>query len=81
MPNCFVEGWFAVIGPAKLPPVDVKRVNTTFAAAFVAPEVREAMAEKGSLITVSAPEFAAQYFRSESARYAAIVKKIGLESQ
>lgn len=81
MPNYLVEGWFAVIGPARLPPAEVKRVNAAFAAAFAAPEVREAMAKQGNVINVSTPEFAAQYFRSESAKYAAIVKKIGLEPQ
>lgn len=81
MPNYLVEGWFAVIGPAKLPQADVKRINAAFAAAFAAPEVREAMAKQGNTINVGTPEQAAQYFRSELAKYAAIVKAIGLEPQ
>jgi tripartite-type tricarboxylate transporter receptor subunit TctC len=81
LPNYLTEGWFAVIGPAKLPAADVRRINAAVAAAFAAPEVREAMAKQGNVINVSTPEFAAQYFRSESAKYAAIVKKIGLEPQ
>ena len=31
LPNYLVEGWFAVIGPAKLPPADVKRIHDAFA--------------------------------------------------
>jgi len=81
MPNYLVEGWFAVIGPARLPPADVKRINAAFAAAFATPEVRDAMAKQGNTIKVSTPEYAAQYFPSELAKYAAIVRKIGLEPQ
>jgi tripartite-type tricarboxylate transporter receptor subunit TctC len=81
MPNYLVEGWFAVIGPAKLPPAEVKRINAAFAAAFATPEVRDAMAKQGNTIHVSTPDYAAQFFRTEMVKYASIVKKVGLEPQ
>jgi tripartite-type tricarboxylate transporter receptor subunit TctC len=81
MPNYLVEGWFGVVGPAKLKPADVARINAAFHAAFAAPDVKEAMAKQGNTINVSTPEYASQYFRSELAKYAAVVKKIGLEPQ
>jgi tripartite-type tricarboxylate transporter receptor subunit TctC len=81
MPNYLVEGWFAVIGPSKLPPAEVKRINAAFIAAFATPEVRDAMAKQGNTINVSTPESAAQYFRTEMTKYASIVKKLGLEPQ
>ena len=81
MPNYLVEGWFAVIGPPKLPAADVKRINAAFVAAFATPEVREAMDKQGNTINISTPEYAAKWFPDELAKYAAIVKKIGLEPQ
>ncbi|MEO8304378.1 MAG: tripartite tricarboxylate transporter substrate binding protein [Betaproteobacteria bacterium] len=81
MPNYLVEGWFAVIGPPKLPAADVKRINAAFVAAFATPEVREAMDKQGNTINVSTPEYAAKWFPAELAKYAAIVRKIGLEPQ
>ena len=81
MPNYLVEGWFAVIGPARLPPTDVKRINAAFVAAFAMPEVREAMAKQGNTINVSTSDYATQFFRSEMTKYASIVKKVGLEPQ
>ena len=81
MPGYLVEGWFAIIGPAKLPASEVKRINAAVAAAFATPEVREAMAKQGNSISVSTPEFAAHYFRSEMAKYAKLVKKAGIELQ
>lgn len=81
MPNYIVEGWFAVIGPAKLPEADVKRINAAVTAAFASPDVMDAMAKQGNSIAVSTPDHAAHFIRSEMAKYAAIVKKIGLEPQ
>ena len=81
LPNYLVEGWFAVIGPAKMPPADVKRIHDAFATAFATPEVQEAMAKQGNTINVSTPEYANQFFRSELAKYAKLVKKAGIELQ
>ena len=81
MPNYIVEGWFAVIGPAKLPEADVKRINAAVATAFASPDVKDAMAKQGNAISVSTPDHAGLFIRSEMAKYAAIVKKIGLEPQ
>jgi tripartite-type tricarboxylate transporter receptor subunit TctC len=75
LPNYSVEGWFAVIGPAKLPPAEVKRVHDAVVAAFTSAEVCEAMDKQGNIIKPSTPEEAAKYFRSEAAKYAALVKK------
>lgn len=81
LPNYLVEGWFAVIGPAKLPPAEVKRVRDAFVAAFASPEVTEAMAKQGNTINVSTTEYASQFFPSELAKYAKLVKKTGIELQ
>ena len=81
IPGYLVEGWFAVIGPAKMSAADVKRINAAFATAFATPEVRETMAKQGNTINVSAPEFAAQFFRDELGKYAKLVKKAGVELQ
>ena len=81
LPRYIVEGWFAVIGPAKLPAADVRRIHDAFAAAFASPEVMDAMARQGNTINVSTPEHAAQFFRSELVKYAELVKQAGVEPQ
>jgi hypothetical protein len=43
--------------------------------------VREAMARQGNTIDVSTPEYAAEYFPKELAKYAALVKKAGVQLQ
>jgi len=79
MPDYLVEGWFAVIGPAKLPPDQVKRIHAGFTAALATPEVKEAMAKQGNVINPTTPEAAAAYFRSEQDKYAKLVKKAGVK--
>ena len=81
LPGYLVEGRFACIGPAKMAPADVKRINEAVAAAFATPEVKEAMAKQGNTISVSTPEYAAKFFPSEMAKYATLVKKSGIEIQ
>ena len=81
LPGYVVEGWFAVVGPAKLPAADVKRIHDAFVAAFASPEVVEAMAKQGNTIAVSTPDAAQRYFVTELAKYAKLVKKAGVELQ
>lgn len=81
LPNYLVEGWFAVVGPARLPATEVKRIHAAVSSAYATPEVREAMAKQGNTINPGTPEAAAQFFRSEMAKYARLVKKAGVELQ
>jgi tripartite-type tricarboxylate transporter receptor subunit TctC len=75
LPNYLIEGWFAVVGPAKLPATEVKRINDAFRAAVAMPEAKEAMAKQGNVINPTTPEEAAAFFKRELDRFAALVKK------
>ena len=75
LPDYDVEGWFAVVGPAKLPAAEVQRVHDAFVKGFGSPEVVEAMARQGNVVKPSSPEDAAKFFRSEAARYAVLARK------
>lgn len=78
LPNYEIEGWFAVLAPAKLPVDQVKRIRDAFVTAFNMPEVKEAMAKQGNVINPTTPEAAVLYFKSEMMRYAALAKKAGI---
>jgi len=81
LPNYVVEAWFAVVGPKGMSASDVKRVHDAVAAAFADPAVKEAMAKQGNVINVSTSAFAKEFFQTELAKYASIVKKAGVEPQ
>jgi len=74
-PSVDIGGWFAFIGPAKLPAAEVKRLNAAILAAFQAPETKDAMAKQENVIHPLSAEASAQYFRSEQERYAKLAKK------
>jgi tripartite-type tricarboxylate transporter receptor subunit TctC len=81
LPNFVVEAWFAVIGPKGMSAANVKKAHDAVVAAFNDPAVKEAMAKQGNTIHVSTTEQAQSAFRTELAKYAALVKKVGLEPQ
>lgn len=81
MPDYIVEAWLAVIGPAKMPADEVKRIHAAFVTAFSAEDVKAAMVKQANTINITAPDKAAEFMKAELAKYAAIVKKIGLEPQ
>lgn len=79
--NFEVEAWFAVIGPKGMSPAVVKKVHEAVVAAFADPAVKETMAKQGNTIRITTPEEARVAFRRELDKYAALVKKVGLEPQ
>ena len=76
-----MEAWFAVIGPKGMAAADVKRVHDAVVAAFNDAVVKDTMAKQGNTIAISSSEQAQRAFQSELTRYAALVKKVGIEPQ
>lgn len=77
-PDVDIAGWFALIGPPKLPAAEVKRLHDAAVAAFAMPEAKEAMAKQENTIAPMTPEASAAFFRSEQERYAKLVKKANI---
>jgi tripartite-type tricarboxylate transporter receptor subunit TctC len=73
------EAWFAVIGPAKMPAAEVKRVRDAFVAAFDSAEVKEAMAKQANSINIQSSAASADFMRAELKKFADLTKKIGLK--
>ena len=79
--NFEVEAWFAVIGPKGVSPAIVRKVHDALVVAFADPAVKDAMAKQGNTVNISSTEHAQMAFRTELAKYAALVKKVKLEPQ
>ena len=76
-----VEAWFAVIGPKGMSAANVNRVHDAVVAAFADPAVKDTMARQGNTISIGTVEQAQSGFRSELAKYAALVKKAGVQPE
>lgn len=80
-PTVDVAGWFAVIGPAKLPAAEVKRLHAAVVSAFATPETREAMAKQENFINPMTPEASLAFFKTEQERYARLVKQASISAE
>ncbi|SCK26257.1 Tripartite-type tricarboxylate transporter, receptor component TctC [Variovorax sp. HW608] len=78
-PNVDINGWFAVIGPAKMKPADVNRIHDAVVTAFNTPEAKQAMAEQQNVIRPMSVADSRSYFETEINRYAGLVKKAGVQ--
>lgn len=74
-PEVDVVGWFAAIGPAKLPANQVKRIHDALVAAFNDPIVKATMAKQENFINPMSPQVSAQFLKSEQERFAKLVAK------
>jgi tripartite-type tricarboxylate transporter receptor subunit TctC len=81
LPTYVIDAWFGVLGPKGMSAATVKKVNDALVQAFNDPAVKETMAKQGNTIAISTPEQAQRVFRSEMERFAALVKKAGIEPQ
>jgi tripartite-type tricarboxylate transporter receptor subunit TctC len=81
VPGFDISSWFGLFTPAKTPPEVIARVNEAVVAALKDPRVVEGIAKMDSTpVGNSSSEFAALVQR-EDRKYAALLKKIGLEGQ
>jgi tripartite-type tricarboxylate transporter receptor subunit TctC len=77
-PKYQIDAWIACVGPKGMSAAQVQRINAAVRTAFATDEVKEAMAKQGNLVNVTSPEATGTHFKSELARYAALVKKAGV---
>ena len=75
-----VTTWYGVFAPAGTPPAIVSRLHADLVKAMQTPDVRAKLEGIGADGTVSrSPEEFAALVRADTARYAKIVKDIGLK--
>ena len=77
-PEVDVAGWFAVVGPAKMPAAQIKRIHDAFVTAFNNAELKATMAKQDNVIAPTTPEAALAFFKSEQVRYAKLADKAGI---
>ena len=70
-----------MIGPKGLRAAQLKRPHEAVVVAFSDTSVKETLTKQGNTIQISSPEQAQKGFRSELAKYAALVKKAGIQPE
>jgi len=73
--------WFALLGPAGLPPGIVGRMNKEMVAVLAKPSVKELMQKQGFMVKSSTPEALAAYLKEQLAVWKSALKVAGVEPQ
>ena len=81
IPGFDVPTWFGVLVPAATPKEVVTRLNGAIAQALNAPDVREQMAREGAETRSTSPEEFGAFIRSETSKFAKIMRDSGAAGQ
>lgn len=81
MPGFEATAWYGIFAPAGTPPVIVKRLQSEYARALLAPEVRQRLESLSFEVVGSTPEAFAAYIKTETVKWAKVVKTSGAKPQ
>jgi tripartite-type tricarboxylate transporter receptor subunit TctC len=74
-----VSSWYALMGPAQLPPDKVALLNRAIVGGLQPPEMRGRLFEMGTRVVASTPEQLGAFVAAEIARWAPVAKATGLK--
>jgi tripartite-type tricarboxylate transporter receptor subunit TctC len=77
LPGCEIISWFSLSAPAKTPNEIIARLNAETAKALMQPDIKEKLAAMGAEPIPSTPEVAAAFIKTETAKWAQVVKASG----
>jgi tripartite-type tricarboxylate transporter receptor subunit TctC len=81
LPGFEASNWFGLMAPAGTPPEIVTRLNAEAAKALQAPEVREKLAALGFEIQSSTPQAFTALLKSETEKWAKVIKASGARAE
>lgn len=79
IPNFVVTIWYGVLAPGGTPRSMIDRLNAEIHKAMAGPDMKKALEANGAVPTVSTPDEFTDFIRSETARYAKIIKSAGIK--
>jgi len=80
LPGYEASLWYGFIGPARMPPEIVQRLNSEIVAALRLPDVHEKLASQGVDAKPSTPEEFARLLASDVERWAAVVRRLDIRA-
>jgi tripartite-type tricarboxylate transporter receptor subunit TctC len=76
-----VSGWFGVLAPASTPPAVVAKLNRELTALLRTDELKQDFKPIGMEPMPTSPEQLGELIKSESARWAAVIKRAGIKGE
>ena len=81
LPGYEATQWFGVLAPAGTPRPIIERLHKDITANLKLPEVKQRLADQGAEIVGSSPSQFAAYLRSETEKWAKVVKAAGIKQE
>lgn len=81
LPKFEMSQWFAIFGPANLPPAITKRLNTEINAILKMPDVIERITSQGGEVTGGTSEDFAVFLKQDVAKWAKLVKTADIKAE
>ena len=79
--NFVVDIWYGILGPAAMQPAVLNRLNSEINKALAAPDMKERLLAAGIQPVGTTPDQFASFIRSETVRYAKVVKDANIPPQ
>ena len=78
LPGYDENTWYGMFGPAGLPPSILNKLNADLVKVLSSPELKEFFAQQGQELVGNSPERFKEIVRAEVAKWAEVIKEIGL---
>ena len=79
LPGFTLEVWWGILGPAKMPPATLKRLNEELNAVLTQPEVRDVLAREGATPKPGTPDEFGKLVPFELARWSKLIKDANIQ--
>jgi tripartite-type tricarboxylate transporter receptor subunit TctC len=80
-PQIVAENWYGMVAPAATPPGVAETLHKAAAAALRDPGVQEKLSSLGLMLVGNSPDEFAAYVKSETEKWAGVVKAAGIKPQ
>jgi tripartite-type tricarboxylate transporter receptor subunit TctC len=80
-PGFEVVGWFGILAPAKTPPAIVAKLHDEIVRVLKMPDTRQRLVSQGADVVASTPGEFAAYIKSETERWAKVIKSAGIQME
>jgi tripartite-type tricarboxylate transporter receptor subunit TctC len=81
LPAFETSSWHGILVPAKTPRAIITRLHAEFVKVMNVPEVRERLTAQGLNIVASTPQQFAAHIKSETIKYARVIKQAGIKAE
>jgi tripartite-type tricarboxylate transporter receptor subunit TctC len=81
LPKFETSSWHGMLAPAGTSPAIVAKLHAEFVKAITQPDVKERLNAQGLDVVASTPEQFDAHIRSETAKYARVIKQLGLKAE